>query len=70
MPTTYAHYIFGSEVLYLLPEKYREIAEKYRSLYDTGVHGPDILFYYDALKKKRSGQLRKAHAFHPCKGFL
>ncbi len=67
MPTTYAHYIFGSEVLYLLPEKYREIAEKYRSLYDTGVHGPDILFYYDALKKNEVVSYGRRMHFTPAR---
>ena len=70
MPTTYAHYIFGSEVLYLLPEKYREIAEKYRSLYDTGVHGPDILFYYDALKKNEVVSYGRRMHFTPARDFF
>jgi len=46
MPAAYAHYRFGGEVLSCLPFVYRRPIEKYRELYDIGLHGPDILFYY------------------------
>ena len=46
MPTTYTHHRFGSECLAALPEELREAVQRYRGLYDTGVHGPDIFFYY------------------------
>lgn len=51
MPTTYAHYRFGKEVLDALPRPLRNAVENHRELYDIGLHGPDILFYYKALKK-------------------
>ena len=50
MPTTYAHWRFGNVSLNSLDEKYKIIINKYRSLFDIGVHGPDIFFYYNALK--------------------
>ena len=50
MPTTYAHWRFGNVSLNSLDEKYKTIINKYRSLFDIGVHGPDIFFYYNALK--------------------
>lgn len=45
MPTTYAHYRFGCDVLAAMPTDLREIVENHRQLYDFGVHGPDLLFY-------------------------
>lgn len=49
MPSTYAHYKFGREVMRLLPENIKKIAEENRQLYDIGLHGPDLLFYYKPL---------------------
>lgn len=46
MPTTYAHYRFGSEVRSRMQGGKRDLIERYLQLYDIGVHGPDILFYY------------------------
>ena len=46
MPATYAHYRFGQDVLKALPSKYREIIEENEDLFNIGVHGPDLLFYY------------------------
>ncbi len=49
MPASYTHYRFGRDVLALLPEDLREIAGAHRQLFDIGLHGPDILFYYHPL---------------------
>lgn len=60
MPTTYAHYRFGTEVIDKLPPALQEIIQKYRALYDIGLHGPDILFFYKPLRKNmvnRQGSL-------------
>lgn len=59
MPTTYAHYRFGRSVLDCIPEKYRRIIDKNLNIYDIGVHGPDIFFYYnigheDPIRKRGS----------------
>ncbi len=56
MPTTYAHYRFGKDVLASLPDSYQEMIEAYRDLYNIGLHGPDLLFYYKALKKNPVNQ--------------
>ena len=45
MPTTYAHYKFGKEVISALPRPLRSTVENHRELFDIGLHGPDILFY-------------------------
>ena len=49
MPSTYAHYRMGQEVREKLSGKEKEIIEKWPELYLIGLHGPDILFYYDPL---------------------
>ena len=49
MPSAYAHYRFGAEVLAQLPEALRQKIEPWRALYNIGVHGPDILFYFHPL---------------------
>ncbi len=46
MPSTYAHYQFGKDVLAELPSPVQKVITAYRELYDIGLHGPDILFYY------------------------
>lgn len=51
MPTTYAHYRFGKEVISALPRPLQSAIENNRELFDIGVHGPDILFYHSPLKK-------------------
>ena len=46
MPATYAHYRFGSQMLQLMPADMGRTAKRYRRLYDVGLHGPDIFYYY------------------------
>ena len=46
MPSTYAHYRFGQDVLNALPEKTRNTLLQEEDLFNIGLHGPDLLFYY------------------------
>ena len=46
MPSTYAHYRFGQDVLKALPAKYRDTLLQEEDLFNIGLHGPDLLFYY------------------------
>ena len=62
MPTTYAHYKFGKEVLSALPRPLQNSIEAHRELFDIGLHGPDILFYYNALKKDPVNE--QGHTLH------
>ncbi len=50
MPSTYAHYRFGQEIKQHLIGREKRIVEKYSELFDIGLHGPDILFYYRPIK--------------------
>ena len=52
MPSTYAHYRFGQEVLKELPNDIKKIIIENKELYDIGLHGPDLLFYYLPLKTR------------------
>lgn len=56
MPTTYAHYRFGKEVLAQLPDSIQKQTASFRGLFDIGLHGPDLLFYYKALFKNPINQ--------------
>ena len=51
MPTTYAHYRFGQDVLEQLPADQRAVLLAHRPIFDFGVHGPDVLFYYRPMGK-------------------
>lgn len=53
MPSTYAHYCFGKAVLSKLSENLQRIVFSSRALYDIGLHGPDLLFYYHPLTANR-----------------
>lgn len=53
MPASYAHYCFGQAVYDRLSKDIKEIINENREIYDIGLNGPDILFYYKPLKKNR-----------------
>lgn len=49
MPSIYAHQKFGNDVLSLLPEEIRNRIAEHVDLYNIGLQGPDIFFYYHPL---------------------
>ncbi len=49
MPSTYTHYRFGKDVKKTLPKSTKKLIEKNKDLFLIGLHGPDILFYYNPL---------------------
>ncbi len=53
MPTTYAHWRFGDKCITTLPDDLRMIVINNRAIFDYGVHGPDIFFYYNCLKHNK-----------------
>lgn len=57
MPTTYAHYTFGTKVLNELNEELRECISMNIDLYNIGLHGPDILFYFKPLNSNKINKL-------------
>ncbi len=52
MPANYTHYRFGAAMLKVMPADLARVARRHRSLYDMGLHGPDIFFYNPLLRKK------------------
>ena len=49
MPSTYAHYRFGTQMLQTMPGDVRRTIQRFRQLFDVGLHGPDIFFYNSPL---------------------
>ena len=45
MPSVYAHYRFGTQMLPEMPGDARRTIQRFRQLFDMGLHGPDIFFY-------------------------
>ena len=62
MPASYAHYRFGKLLLPGLPADVRQCIQRFRRLYDTGLQGPDLFFYYNIFGKSAIGDL--GDAFH------
>lgn len=57
MPSNYAHYRFGSLVLEALDAPQRRKIQRFRRIFDVGLHGPDLLFYYNPFWKNATGQM-------------
>lgn len=63
MPSGYAHYRFGTQLLPGLPPEVRRTIHRHRGLYDMGLHGPDIFLYYNpAVSNEISALSRKFHS--------
>lgn len=56
MPTTYTHWRFGNECIETLPDQLKDIINQNRGIFNFGVHGPDIYFYYNCLKHNEVNQ--------------
>lgn len=65
MPASYTHYRFGCDVLAALPEDLQAKLAPHRSLFDIGLHGPDIFFYTNPLMKNSVSRLGRAMHRHP-----
>ena len=66
MPAAYAHYCFGRDVLKLLEEPQRSIVTAHRALFDIGLHGPDIFFFYRPVAANSVSSM--GHAMHRLSG--
>lgn len=51
MPAIVAHYQFGQMVLENLCQPIKELIIKHKNMFDIGLQGPDILFFYKPYKK-------------------
>ena len=57
MPSGYAHYRFGAAILQSLPADIRRSTQRFRRLYDVGLHGPDLFYYYKPVSQSSSAML-------------
>lgn len=62
MPSVYAHYRFGVQILPRLPADVRGPILRHRELFDLGLQGPDFFFYYRPSVKNPIRKL--AHRYH------
>lgn len=78
MPSNYAHYRFGKQLLSSLPADVRRPIQRFRRLYDMGLHGPDLFFYHNFLTKdivaslgqKYHHQTGREYFTHACQRLL
>lgn len=66
MPATYAHYRAGETVRRRVDTEAQRVICAYSELYEIGLHGPDILFYYQPLTSNRVN--RVGYAMHEKSG--
>lgn len=57
MPASYAHDRFGAMAFATLPQDVKRTVQRFRQLYDVGLHGPDLFFYYQPFFHTRMGAL-------------
>lgn len=57
MPATYTHAKYGKQVLALLSPSLQETIQRHLDLYNIGLHGPDILFFYKPLSSNKVKEL-------------
>lgn len=62
MPAHYAHYRFGKQILAQMPADVKRVVQRFRRMFDMGLQGPDIFFYYNPFLKTAIGDL--GHGFH------
>ena len=66
MASFYAHYRFGKLLLPELPADVRQCVQRFRRVYDMGLQGPDIFFFYNPLMKNAIRQL--GYSYHNMPG--
>ena len=55
MPSAYAHYRFGTQMLEALPGDISRPIQRFRHMYDLGLYGPDIFYYTGPVLKSDAG---------------
>lgn len=66
MPANYASYRFGAEALGRLPEKQQRPIQRFRRLYNGGLLGADLFFYFMPMVQTEVGELY--HTYHSMTG--
>ena len=57
MPANYALHRFGAEALRQLPERQQRPIQRFRRLYNGGLHGADLFFYFRPMLQSPVGEL-------------
>lgn len=57
MPATYAHYRFGVQMLGRMPADVCRTAKRHRRMFDVGLHGPDLFFFYKPVRATKINRL-------------
>lgn len=58
MPANYAFHRFGADALRLLPSQMQGTIQRFRRLYNGGLHGHDLFFYFKPMSDTPTGALR------------
>lgn len=66
MPANYAFHRFGAEALRRLPEKQQRPIQRFRRLYNGGLHGADLFFYFRPMLQTPVRELY--HTYHSMSG--
>lgn len=61
MPACYAHQRFGKQLLEEMPADIRQCIQRFRRMYDMGLQGPDIFYYYFPFLDTAPGKLGKQY---------
>lgn len=70
MPSHYTHYRFGATVFSTLPADIRRSIQRFRRLYDVGLHGPDLFFHHRLAASHGTGSLGIKYHEQPGKTFF
>lgn len=70
MPSNYAHYRFGVQLLGTLPTDAQRTVCRFRQLYDMGLHGPDIFFYHNPVLQTSVRKLGRRFHYQTGKQFF
>ena len=66
MPANYALRRFGADALRLLPSQMQNPIQRFRRLYNGGLHGADLFFYFRPMMTTPVGELY--HTYHSMTG--
>lgn len=66
MPANYALHRFGEEALRTLPDNRQRPIQRFRRLYNGGLHGADLFFYFRPIMPGPVGELY--HTYHSMTG--
>ncbi len=70
MPSCYAHYRFGAQLLPVLPADIRRPVQRHRALFDLGLLGPDFFFFYKPGRDEPVQKLGRRFHYQPGGAFF